>query len=261
MFESFGYPTSIRYDGGPHFRGEFKDMLSEFGIPETPSSPYNHASNGLAERHVGVVKLLLKKCTASKQDFRSALSTLNATARHDGYSPSDLFFRRRLRTALPIINCEVDFVEGQKSRSRSHQIMRQNMRGGVNKLPFKVGDVVMIKEETGKNKGEFFGEYIITHVRPHTKSYFCKDLETGQTYLRSLDCIKRNPDYIKPDIEVKTVKLINDCVLAPLKGILKKPNSRKVSFAKNVCFDATFHTARIIAKQSIKEWKQGKGKA
>ena len=124
LFESFGFPASIRYDGGPHFRKEFKDMLAEFDIPETPSSPYNHASNGLAERHVGVVKLLLKKCTASKQDFRSALSALNATSRHDGYSPSDLFFRRRLRTALPNINREVDFVEGQKLRSRSHQIMR-----------------------------------------------------------------------------------------------------------------------------------------
>merc|ERR1712240_620352 len=146
LFASFGFPRSIRYDGGPHFRGEFKEMLAEYKIPETPSSPYNHESNGLAERHVGVVKLLLKKCMASKQDFRSALSTLNATARHDGYSPSDLFFRRRLRTALPNINCEVDFVKGQKLRSRSYQIMRQNMRGGVNKPPFKVGDIVMIKE-------------------------------------------------------------------------------------------------------------------
>ena len=74
MFDSYGYPTSIRYDGGPHFRKEFIDMLDKFSIPETPLSPYNHASNGLAERHVGVVKLLLKKCTASKQDFRSALN-------------------------------------------------------------------------------------------------------------------------------------------------------------------------------------------
>ena len=132
------------------------------------------------------------------------------------------------------------------------------MRGGTNKLPFKVGDVLMVKEETGTNKGEFFGEHIITHVRPHAKSYFCKDLETGRTYLRSLDQMKINPEYVKPDIEVKKVKLINNKVTAPLKGILRKPNSRKVSFAKNVCFDATFHTARIVAKQSIKEWKQSK---
>ena len=58
MFDSYRYPTSIRYDGGPHFRNEFKEMLKELSIPETLSSAYNHASNGLAERHVGVVKLL-----------------------------------------------------------------------------------------------------------------------------------------------------------------------------------------------------------
>ena len=73
-----------------------------------------------------------------------------------------------------------------------------------------------------------------------------------------MDCIKIDPDYVKPEVEVKTVKLISDCVPIPLKGILKKPNSKRVSFPKNVCFDATFHTARIVANQCIKEWKQGK---
>ena len=131
------------------------------------------------------------------------------------------------------------------------------MRGGVDKLPFKIGDVVMINEETGENKGEFFGEYIITHVRPHKKSYFCKDLETGQTYLRSLDWIRLHREYVKPDVEVKSIKLINDGVMAPMKGILKKPGSRKVSFAKNVCFDATFHTAKDCSKTMHKGMDQG----
>ena len=80
MFESHGYPSTIRYDIVPHFRGPFKEMLKEYAIPETPASPYNHASNGLAERHVGCAKLLLKKCTASKTDFRSVLAVLNQTA-------------------------------------------------------------------------------------------------------------------------------------------------------------------------------------
>ena len=67
-------------------------MLKEYNIPETPNSAYNLSSNGLAERHVGVVKLLLKKCVDSGQDFRSALAALNSTARHDGYSPSDKIY-------------------------------------------------------------------------------------------------------------------------------------------------------------------------
>ena len=112
-----------------------------------------------------------------------------------------------------------------------------------------------MKEEIGTKKGEFLGQYVITHVRPHAKSYFCKDMETGRTYLRNQDRIKLDPDYIKPEVKLKTVKLISDCIPVPQRGILKKPDSR-LSIRKNVSFDATFHTARIMAKQSIKEWKQ-----
>ena len=130
------------------------------------------------------------------------------------------------------------------------------MRKGTTKLPFKVGDVLLMKEEVGTKEGEFLGQHVITHVRPHAKSYFCKDMTTGRTYLWSQDCIKLDPDYIKPEVEVKTVKLISDCIPVPQRGILKKPGSRRLSIRKNVCFDATFHTARIVAKQSIKEWKK-----
>merc|ERR1711867_209169 len=229
--------------GGPHFSGPFREMLQEFGIPETPSSTYNPSSNGLAERHVGVIKLLLKKCVDSGQDFRSALAALNSTSRHDGYSPADLFFRRHLRTALPDINRDIDFVEGQKSRSRDHIVMRENMRSGKKQLPFKLGDVVLLKEEVGSKKGQFRGQYVVTNIRPRAKSFFVKDLETGRTYLRNQDRMKLHPDYKKPDLETKSVKLIKDCVQMPKKGILKKPGS-KIKTYNNVCFDAIFHTTQ-----------------
>ena len=114
---------------------------------------------------------------------------------------------------------------------------------------------MLIREEVGTKKGEYRGHHIISHVRPHAKSYFCKDLDSGRTYLRNQDCIKLDPTYKPPEVEVKTVKLICDCISVPLRGILKKPGSR-LSIRKNVSFDATFHTARIVAKQSVKEWKQ-----
>merc|ERR1712089_4305 len=99
--------------------------------------------------------------------------------------------------------------------------MRKNMRGGTTRLPFKVGDVVLVREEIGTKKGEYRGQHVITHGRPHAKSYFCKDLETGRTYLRNQDCIKLDPTYNPPEVEAKTVKLICDCLPVPLRGILK----------------------------------------
>ena len=132
------------------------------------------------------------------------------------------------------------------------------MRGGVEKSPFKIGDVVKVMEETGKQKGQFCGEYVVTHIRPRKKSYFIKNIDTGRTYLRSLDRLKLHKDYKKPEVEVKSIKLINDGVKAPIKGILKKPGSKKTSLIKNVGFESSFHTAHIIAKQCIKERIQSK---
>ena len=127
------------------------------------------------------------------------------------------------------------------------------MRGGKVQLPYNIGDVVLLKEEVGSKKGEFRGQYVVTHIRPRAKSYFVKDLETGRTYLRNQNRMKIHPDYKKPDLEAQTVKLINDCVQMPIKGILKKPGSRIKTY-NNVSFDATYHTARLVAKQSIKDW-------
>ena len=127
------------------------------------------------------------------------------------------------------------------------------MRSGKMQLPFKLGDVVLLKEEVGSKKGQFRGQYVVTHIRPRAKSFFVQDLETGRTYLRNQDKMKLHPDYKKPDSEIKSVKIVFDCGKMPLKGILKKPGSTSKTY-NNVCFDASYHTARLIAKQSIKDW-------
>ena len=85
-FAIFGLPRRVRFDGGPHFRGEFITLLENCKIPITPSSPYNPESNGLAERHVGMAKMLLKKCLMAKEDYMVAIAAMNATTRETGFS-------------------------------------------------------------------------------------------------------------------------------------------------------------------------------
>ena len=82
MFDSFGYPSSIRFNGGPHFSKEFRQMLKEYNIPETPSSAYNPASNGLAEKVVGIVKTKLKKmdCPATPMKYMLFITVLYKTS-------------------------------------------------------------------------------------------------------------------------------------------------------------------------------------
>ena len=61
IFLKCGIPFRVKCDGGPEFRGPFKEMLEEFHIPYTPSFPHNSPTNELADRHVGITKTLLKK--------------------------------------------------------------------------------------------------------------------------------------------------------------------------------------------------------
>jgi len=93
----FGLPTSIRTDGGPQFRTEFREWCESKGIRHKVASAYNPNSNGLAEAAVKSTKYLVEKCKATKEDFGAALLEARCTPRADGVSPAEAMFGRRPR--------------------------------------------------------------------------------------------------------------------------------------------------------------------
>merc|ERR1712020_310447 len=73
-FSDLGRPTSLRTDGGPQFRGEFKEFCAKLGIEVETSSPGHPQSNGHAESAVKQVKTLLRKNQGViNQAFKDAL--------------------------------------------------------------------------------------------------------------------------------------------------------------------------------------------
>ena len=57
-----GFPVTLVSDNGPQFTAkEFSDKMSKWGIKHILTPPYHPASNGLAERAVGTIKMHLKK--------------------------------------------------------------------------------------------------------------------------------------------------------------------------------------------------------
>ena len=61
-----GIPTTLVSDNGPQFTAkEFGDKMSKWGVNHLLTPPYHPASNGLAERAVGLVKDRLKKMDCS----------------------------------------------------------------------------------------------------------------------------------------------------------------------------------------------------
>ena len=84
-FNLFGWPSSIRSDGGPQFCGEFRCFCEKHGIRHELSAPYNPKSNGLAEAGVKSVKNILRKCASSGADPDFMLYECPNVPRSDGY--------------------------------------------------------------------------------------------------------------------------------------------------------------------------------
>ena len=59
-FNTLGWPSSIRSDGGPQFRGPFVTFCLKNNISHELAAPYNPKSNGLAEAAVKSVKNILR---------------------------------------------------------------------------------------------------------------------------------------------------------------------------------------------------------
>ena len=100
-FNILGWPSSIRSDGSPQFRGPFS-FCSKHNITHELSAPYNPKSNGLAEAGVKSVKNILRKSQHSGSDPNTMLYEWRNVPRADGYSPAQLLFGRRQRTSLPL---------------------------------------------------------------------------------------------------------------------------------------------------------------
>ena len=100
-FLDFGLPMEVISDNGPQFRSEFAAYCQDKNIIHRTSSPYNPASNGLAESAVKSAKTLLQK-SSTWDNFVQRLAAWRSTVSSVGdLSPAEKFWKRMPRTTLP----------------------------------------------------------------------------------------------------------------------------------------------------------------
>ena len=172
-FNDFGFPKSIRTDGGPQFRGPFDNWCKENCIVHELSSAYNPQSNGHAEAAVKVAKTLLSKLAsdANMRQFSSHLFAWRNTPRTDGYSPASLFFGRRLRSALPCLSLPAtDLESAQHARQEASVKVKARFDEHTRSLPsLSPGDAVLVQSPTSlKWEGEGI---VVDKRRPDGLSY------------------------------------------------------------------------------------------
>ena len=164
-FQTFGYPRTIRRDGGPQFRNKFRNFCNNHGIIHEAASPYNPHSNAHAEVTIKSLKQLIIKCSA--KEFDAAFSAWKNTSRHTAPSPNSLFFGHSIRLDRPIID--------------DIQPLTENLHPHEDRLhPIKPGSKVWIQTPQGK----WLWKGIIKEINEIGRTYIIK-LEDGRIICRN----------------------------------------------------------------------------
>ena len=103
IFASIGLPETLVSDNGPQFTSvEFKLFCKDNNIRHLYSAPYHPSSNGLAERGVQTVKMMLKKNSGGSLQSRlnRSLFAYRSTPNASGKTPAEIMFGRQTRTKL-----------------------------------------------------------------------------------------------------------------------------------------------------------------
>ena len=103
-FLQFGFPKKLRTDNAGQFVSDAFILASKNdNIKQEWSSPFHSISNGFCEKYVVIAKNLIKK-GANFEEIQRMLLLYNNTPTSSSRSPSELFFGRKLRTNLPVLD-------------------------------------------------------------------------------------------------------------------------------------------------------------
>ncbi|QQP41502.1 Uncharacterized protein FKW44_015903 [Caligus rogercresseyi] len=187
----FGFPDTIRTDGGPQFRSQFKKFCEDNNIIHELTSPYHSQSNGHAESYVKSMKHLLLK-SESWRTFKESLLEWRNIPRDNGLSPAQWLFGRRLRTSIPATSSayeritEKTFSEARYKKEKIKDLSTLHYNKKCKKLPrLNVGDDVVLQDPRSK-RWESRGR--ISGVRGSGRSFVIRtdrgDLVRNRRFIR-----------------------------------------------------------------------------
>jgi len=164
LFARFGLPEQCVSDNGPPFNSQdFAAFMKSNGIKHIRSSPYQPATNGLAERFVQTFKRALVTSEGSGRPVHHRLASFLLSYRNTPHattnrSPAELFLKRALRTRMNLLKPDgtARVAEKQAMQKKHHDrqaaqrercyqagdaVMARNYRHGPKWLPGTVAEV------------------------------------------------------------------------------------------------------------------------
>ena len=186
----FGKPRSILSDRGRNFESKYlKENLGIFGIKQEFTSPYQHQSNGLAERAIRTMRDLISATLASgcvEKNWVQLLPrveyTLNTTYQSaTGCTPFEIVYGRKsnLHSTLKQNNETREIIADSAKEKATEACMRMKKQdiGARGQRNFFVGEEVLVRKEPHKRKkdgAQYDGPFRISKVlSPHQFELQC----------------------------------------------------------------------------------------
>ena len=218
MFLRHGLPLSIRSDNGPQFTSKlFKQYLEDIDVKHIRNTPLYPAANGEVERQNRSLMKRIRIAQADAMDWKRELRKYIMAYRtkpHSvtGVSPSELLFKRKIRTKLPEIYCEEDVTTlDEEVKDRDMYAKHKNKiyideKRNAHESDLKTGDNVLVKQQyTNKMTTPFI-----------STPYKLVDKIGNQCVVQSPEGVqyRRNTTHVKKynDRNVSSEK-DNDCVM------------------------------------------------
>ncbi len=151
IFARHGIPEVVVSDNGPQYTSDlYAEFARNYQFQHLTSSPYHPQGNGEAERAVGTVKNLLKKC----DDPYLALMVYCSTRLAIGYSLAELLMSRTLRSNIPTTRGQrvpkvpdPETVRANDRQLKARQKKDHDSHHGVRSLsPVAPGDSVWVRD-------------------------------------------------------------------------------------------------------------------
>lgn len=162
LFHRLGYPQVIKSDNGSPFQSkEFNDYCSAKSIDVVHSIPYFPQQNGMSERSMQVIKKGIKIAIMEKRSWKIALRNVEAAYNSTVHAvtmktPNEMFFQRKIRGGLPIVEREEDFHDTEiRTRDQSEKQKgkeKEDKARRAREINIKTGDSVLVETLNPTNK-------------------------------------------------------------------------------------------------------------
>ncbi|XP_071948879.1 uncharacterized protein [Antedon mediterranea] len=193
VFSRVGLPSQIIHDQGTNFMSQIiVELCKKLGIEKIPTTPYHQQTNGLTERFIGTLKLMINSLShVQRENWDRYIPLLLFSYREvpcefTGYSPFHLLYGREIRGPLSLFkqgflgeNTQTDIpshllgiahnltkwmASANHTKQKKQQKMKSYYDRSAKDIHYKVGEEVLIflPEGAGKLDSKWQGPYKIT---------------------------------------------------------------------------------------------------